>query len=415
MTQGDRIQLERCGCWATRTPSWPRARRARAGARAGAAQPGGRRRRLHLRRRHAGHRAQPHAEPRRPAHARPWRACAGAQHRRRAARWASWCTRSRFVAEPGVAPGQRRSAAPGTPACRAAAVAGRRVAQRPGAGARQRAGPAHRGLGGVDLAPPLRCGPTNRLAEHGNTRWVPARTARCCRSTTAGPPPPAARAAAPTPRPPQVHTVRSRAELLAALRPGARPRIVQVMAHRPGGGRRGRPLDAPRWRDPGFDETAYVRAYDPATWGRDARWAAGRRPPRSARPSGARCTAPALEHHAHRPGQRRRLANGRLVLDGVDNVIVRNLHFSDAYDHFPAWDPRDNATANGTRATTTWPAPRHARLGRPLHASTTASRARRRRCAGPPACSTTTGCSTSRTGRTWSPCRGTTAATTRAC
>jgi pectate lyase len=26
----------------------------------------------------------------------------------------------------------------------------------------------------------------------------------------------------------------------------------------------------------------------------------------------------------------------------VHNVIVRNLHFSDARDHFPAWEPRDN-------------------------------------------------------------------------
>ena len=38
-----------------------------------------------------------------------------------------------------------------------------------------------------------------------------------------------------------------------------------------------------------------------------------------------------------------RIVRGGLLLERVDNVIVRNIHFSDAYDHFPAWEPRDNA------------------------------------------------------------------------
>ncbi len=36
------------------------------------------------------------------------------------------------------------------------------------------------------------------------------------------------------------------------------------------------------------------------------------------------------------------LTGGMLLLEGVDDVIVRHLHLSDAYDHFPAWDPKDN-------------------------------------------------------------------------
>jgi pectate lyase len=31
-----------------------------------------------------------------------------------------------------------------------------------------------------------------------------------------------------------------------------------------------------------------------------------------------------------------------LLLENVHNVIVRHLHLSDPYDHFPAWDPNDN-------------------------------------------------------------------------
>ena len=36
------------------------------------------------------------------------------------------------------------------------------------------------------------------------------------------------------------------------------------------------------------------------------------------------------------------LVHGGLALIGVQDVIIRNLHISDAYDHFPAWDPKDN-------------------------------------------------------------------------
>ncbi len=40
------------------------------------------------------------------------------------------------------------------------------------------------------------------------------------------------------------------------------------------------------------------------------------------------------------------LSHGSLLLSGVSNVIVRNLHVSDAADCFPAWDPTDGATGN---------------------------------------------------------------------
>jgi pectate lyase len=36
------------------------------------------------------------------------------------------------------------------------------------------------------------------------------------------------------------------------------------------------------------------------------------------------------------------IVNGMLLLDGVRQVIVRHIRFSDAFDHFPAWDPNDN-------------------------------------------------------------------------
>jgi pectate lyase len=34
--------------------------------------------------------------------------------------------------------------------------------------------------------------------------------------------------------------------------------------------------------------------------------------------------------------------HGMVLLDKVSNIVIRDLRFSDAYDHFPAWEPRDN-------------------------------------------------------------------------
>lgn len=149
--------------------------------------------------------------------------------------------------------------------------------------------------------------------------------------------------------PADVHTAHDRASLVAALRPHApgqeRPRIV--LLH----GRidlstddAGRPLGADDFRDPAFSWDAFARAYDPATWGRrnpegpleDARRRSARRqsaqvvlrvPPRS--------TLVGVGAGAH-------LVHGGLLLDKVEDVVLRNLHLSDAYDHFPAWEPSDN-------------------------------------------------------------------------
>jgi pectate lyase/pectin methylesterase-like acyl-CoA thioesterase len=145
--------------------------------------------------------------------------------------------------------------------------------------------------------------------------------------------------------PQDVHRVRNRAELVAALAPHDRPRIVRIE------GRidlsvadDGRPLGADDYRAPAFNWTAYAAAYDPATWGRqppegpleDARLA-------SAKAQAARVVI-AVPSRTTLIGWSpdAALVNGGLALIKVQDVIVRNLHLSDAYDHFPAWDPKDN-------------------------------------------------------------------------
>ena len=142
------------------------------------------------------------------------------------------------------------------------------------------------------------------------------------------------------------YTVHTRAELVAALVPGAYPRIVRVV------GRidlstdaNGRPLGLADYRDPAYDLQAFLVAYDPVTW--------GKKPPsgpqEDARQRSARNQATQVVVNVPSRttlvgiGEDAAIVNGSLFLDRVDNVIVRNVHFSDAYDYFPAWDPKDNA------------------------------------------------------------------------
>ncbi|WP_119157374.1 pectate lyase family protein [Caldimonas tepidiphila] len=154
-------------------------------------------------------------------------------------------------------------------------------------------------------------------------------------------------------RPEHVYEVRNRAELVAALAlgqaggaPSNSPKIVKV---------RGtidlsvddanRPLGYADYRDPAFDFDAYLKAYDPATWGKkpvEGPLEEARK--RSAQRQAARTTIRVPSNTTIvGVGRDARIVHGMLLLEKVENVIVRNIHFEDAYDHFPAWDPKDNA------------------------------------------------------------------------
>ncbi len=143
-----------------------------------------------------------------------------------------------------------------------------------------------------------------------------------------------------------VYTVRNRSELVAALAPGVYPRVVRVEGRIDlSTNAEGRSLGFADYRDAAFDLQAFVAAYDPATWGKkppagpqeEARQRSVRRQAQQVVvkvPS--RTTLVGVSTDAA-------IVNGGLALDRVDNVIIRNIHFSDAYDYFPAWDPKDNA------------------------------------------------------------------------
>jgi pectate lyase len=102
-------------------------------------------------------------------------------------------------------------------------------------------------------------------------------------------------------------------------------------------------------RGTGYSLEAYLEAYDPATWGRDkepagpledARVAAANNQEAQIRQYvGSNVTIVGLGHDAH-------LIGASLMVRDSDNVIIRNIEVSDAYDCFPQWDPTDGSAGN---------------------------------------------------------------------
>lgn len=138
--------------------------------------------------------------------------------------------------------------------------------------------------------------------------------------------------------PDAIRLIRDRAQLEAAIRElGDRPKILAIAARIELGG----PAEA--FRDPAYDQAAYEAAYDPKVWGR-------RKPEgtlEEARERSSKAQAKAITVRI--PSNTSLIGitpdagfhGGMVLLSQVENVIVRHLRFSDAYDHFTAWDPLD--------------------------------------------------------------------------
>jgi pectate lyase len=152
--------------------------------------------------------------------------------------------------------------------------------------------------------------------------------------------------------PDRVYDVTTRAQLKAAFdQAGDEPKIIRVHGTLFGNSDdNGKPLSCDDYaQGTGYSLDAYLAAYDPAVWGWDTE------------PSGG------LEN------ARRRAANNQknvmllmvpsnttiigaspeasliglsLKIDGVRNVIVRNLNHKAVVDCFPQWDPTDGSTGN---------------------------------------------------------------------
>lgn len=156
----------------------------------------------------------------------------------------------------------------------------------------------------------------------------------------------------------QIHTVSSRAGLLAALAGTASSTFkaasdVAKIIYVEGTidlntDDAGNPLSCEDYYQDGYTLEAYLEAYDPETWGMNP-------------PTGALENARAASQNAQEArvrveigsnttivglGDDATLKGAWLRIDGRSNIIIRNLNLLDTYDCFPAWDPTDGSSGN---------------------------------------------------------------------
>ncbi|MEU6505739.1 pectate lyase [Streptomyces sp. NPDC046942] len=100
----------------------------------------------------------------------------------------------------------------------------------------------------------------------------------------------------------------------------------------------------------GYSLSAYLKAFDPSTYGR-SKLPSGTQEKARAAAQQKQATNVVLKVPANTtivgvPGTNPGITGGDLTVKGVDNVIIRNLTFSATEDCFPQWDPTDGDKGN---------------------------------------------------------------------
>ncbi len=152
--------------------------------------------------------------------------------------------------------------------------------------------------------------------------------------------------------PEDVYVVTTRKELVDALKnAGTRPKIILVSGTiNANVDDSNAPLACSDYATgTGYTLEAYLAAYDPAVWGRTkvptgpletARKAAqGNQQKRVRITVTANTTIVGL-------GSDATLVGANIYVKSIDNVIIRNITFRDAFDCFPQWDPTDGSAGN---------------------------------------------------------------------
>ena len=146
-------------------------------------------------------------------------------------------------------------------------------------------------------------------------------------------------------------TVMDRRQLVAALGDpaDAAPKIVYVSGTIDANVDDGnKSLRCEDYATAGYTLDAYLKAYDPASFGRTKRPSGPLEDARSAsqKQQAARVQIKVGPNTTIVGRSGARLVGVDLVVDQVDNVIIRNLAFIDAFDCFPQWDPTDGSQGN---------------------------------------------------------------------
>ncbi|GLV60125.1 hypothetical protein KDH_69480 [Dictyobacter sp. S3.2.2.5] len=152
-----------------------------------------------------------------------------------------------------------------------------------------------------------------------------------------------------------VYTVTNREQLVQALsNGGTAPKIIYIKGVINGNeDDQGKPLTCNDYITGGYSLDAYLKAYDPAVWGRtsvpsgpleDAR--------KASQANQAKRVVISIPSNTTIVGDASgaQVIGANFMVSGVDNVIVRNIQFQNAFDCFPQWDPTDGATGNWNSA-----------------------------------------------------------------
>jgi pectate lyase len=155
--------------------------------------------------------------------------------------------------------------------------------------------------------------------------------------------------------PDQVYTVTNRAQLVQALGgdntgANATPKIIYIQGTINGNeDDSGNALTCDTYITGGYSLAAYLQTYDPAVWGRTTKPGG---PQEDARHASERNQAKQIQIFLPSNttiigiGSGARVLGANFMISNVNNVIVRNIQFENAFDCFPQWDPTDGATGN---------------------------------------------------------------------
>ena len=144
-------------------------------------------------------------------------------------------------------------------------------------------------------------------------------------------------------------TVGDRQQLVAALEPSdPAPRLIYVSGTIDGNSDdANKPLRCDDYATAGYTLDAYLKAYDPVTFGRTKRPSGPLEDARAAsqkkQAARVQIKVPPNTTIVGRAGAR--IVGVNLIVE-TDNVIIRDLTFADAFDCFPQWDPTDGAQGN---------------------------------------------------------------------
>nr|WP_091169365.1 pectate lyase [Paenibacillus sp. 1_12] len=108
-------------------------------------------------------------------------------------------------------------------------------------------------------------------------------------------------------------------------------------------------LGLSNYADPAYDFNKYLAAYDPSVWGTSKVPSGTLESARvkSQKNQGARVQINVGPNTTIvGSGTNAKIVGGNLMVQNVDNVIIRNIEFQDAYDYFPQWDPTDGSSGN---------------------------------------------------------------------